>query len=38
MKELVSSLLEKKGLSPQLLEQLPARFVFTDEKQNRWLL
>jgi tRNA wybutosine-synthesizing protein 3 len=38
MKELVSSLLEKKGLSPQLLGQLPARFVFTDEKQNRWLL
>jgi tRNA wybutosine-synthesizing protein 3 len=27
MKELVSSLLESKGMPPQLLEQLPARYV-----------
>jgi tRNA wybutosine-synthesizing protein 3 len=31
MKELVSSLLETKGMPSQLLEQLPARFVLSDE-------
>jgi tRNA wybutosine-synthesizing protein 3 len=31
MKELVSPLLGSKGMSSQLLEQLPARFVFSDE-------
>lgn len=31
MKELVSSLLETKGMPSQLLEQLPARFVFSDK-------